>query len=49
VTDDDMVRRAARNLPWVNVMPSRGLNVYDILRSERLIADAAIFGEEADA
>jgi large subunit ribosomal protein L4 len=49
VTDDDMVRRAARNLPWVNVMPSRGLNVYDILRCERLIADAAIFGEEADA
>jgi large subunit ribosomal protein L4 len=35
--------------PWVNVMPSRGLNVYDILRCERLIADAAIFGEEADA
>jgi large subunit ribosomal protein L4 len=49
VTDDELVRRAARNLPWVNVMPSRGLNVYDILRSERLIADAAIFGEEADA
>jgi large subunit ribosomal protein L4 len=49
VTDDDMVRRAARNLPWVNVMPSRGLNVYDILRCDRLIADAAIFGEEADA
>ncbi len=49
VSDDDMVRRAARNLPWVNVMPSRGLNVYDILRCDRLIADAAIFGEEADA
>jgi large subunit ribosomal protein L4 len=49
VTDDDMVRRAARNLPWCNVMPSRGLNVYDILRSDRLIADAAIFGEETDA
>jgi large subunit ribosomal protein L4 len=51
VTDHELVRRAARNLPWVNVMPSRGLNVYDILRSERLIADAAIFGdgEEAEA
>jgi large subunit ribosomal protein L4 len=49
VTDDEMVRRAARNLPWCNVMPSRGLNVYDILRSERLIADAAIFAEEVDA
>jgi large subunit ribosomal protein L4 len=49
VTDDDLTRRAARNLPWVNVMPSRGLNVYDILRCERLICDAAIFGEEGDA
>jgi large subunit ribosomal protein L23 len=33
VTDDELVRRAARNLPWVNVLPGRGLNVYDILRS----------------
>lgn len=49
VTDDELVRRAARNLPWVTVLPSRGLNVYDVLRCERLIADAAIFGEEADA
>ncbi len=44
-----MVRRAARNLPWVTALPSRGLNVYDVLRHERLIADAAIFGEEAEA
>jgi large subunit ribosomal protein L4 len=43
VSDDEMVRRAARNLPWVNVLPGRGLNVYDILRHERLIADAALF------
>jgi large subunit ribosomal protein L4 len=49
VTDDDLVRRAARNLPWVTALPSRGLNVYDVLRHECLIADAAIFGEEADA
>lgn len=49
VTDHDLVRRAARNLPWVNVMPSRGLNVYDILRCERLIADAAIFGDGEEA
>jgi large subunit ribosomal protein L4 len=49
VTDDEMVRRAARNLPWVNVLPGRGLNVYDILRHDRIIADAALFldgGEE---
>jgi large subunit ribosomal protein L4 len=45
VSDDDMVRRAARNLPWVSVLPGRGLNVYDILRHDRLIADAALFVE----
>ena len=43
VSDDELVRRAARNLPWVDVLPGRGLNVYDILRSDRVIADAALF------
>ena len=43
VTDDEMARRAARNLPWVNVMATAGLNVYDILRSDHVIADAAVF------
>ena len=49
VSDDDMVRRAARNLPWVSVLPGRGLNVYDILRHERVIADAELFVEGGDA
>ncbi|MDZ7800414.1 MAG: 50S ribosomal protein L4 [Trueperaceae bacterium] len=49
VTDDELARRAARNLPWVHVLPGRGLNVYDILRHEALIADAALFdGEDAE-
>jgi large subunit ribosomal protein L4 len=48
VSDDEMVRRAARNLPWVSVLPGRGLNVYDILRHERLIADAALFVEAGE-
>lgn len=47
VTDDEMARRAARNLPWVDVLPGRGLNVYDILRAEHVIADAKIFDGEA--
>jgi large subunit ribosomal protein L4 len=48
VTDDELVRRAARNVPWVDVLPGAGLNVYDILRSDRVIADAALFeGSEA--
>ncbi len=45
VTDDEMTRRAARNLPWVGVLPRAGLNVYDILRYDHLIADADLFAE----
>ncbi len=48
VTDDELARRAARNLSWVNVLPKVGLNAYDILRSDHLIADASFF-EEASA
>lgn len=43
VTDDEVVRRAARNVPWVGVLPSKALNVYDILRYDRLVVDAAVF------
>ncbi len=50
VTDDELARRAARNLPWVDVLPVRGLNVYDVLRSDAVIADAAVFaGAETEA
>lgn len=49
VSDDELVRRAARNLPWVNVLPGRALNVYDILRCERVIADAALFPSDPSA
>ncbi len=42
VTDDEMTRRAARNLPWVGVLPRTGLNVYDVLRYDHLVTDAAI-------
>ena len=48
VSDDELVRRAARNLPWVDVLPGRGLNVYDILRCDRLVADAALFPSDQD-
>lgn len=43
ITDDELTRRAARNLPWVSVMPTAGINVYDILRNDHVIADAALF------
>jgi len=43
VTDDELARRAARNLPWVDVLAAKGLNAYDILRSDRVVADAALF------
>lgn len=41
VTDDENARRGARNLPWVTALAVAGLNVYDILRHERLVIDAA--------
>jgi large subunit ribosomal protein L4 len=49
VTDDELVRRAARNLPWVDVLATAGLNVYDILRADRVIADAGLFEAEERA
>lgn len=33
--------RAARNIPQVNVLPVQGINVYDILRSEKLVLTKA--------
>lgn len=42
ITDDEVARRAARNLPWVTALPVAGLNVYDILRHERLVIDAVV-------
>lgn len=49
VTDDDLARRAARNLPWVAVLPRNGLNVYDVLRTDHLVIDAAMFGADFTA
>ena len=48
VTDNELARRAARNLPWVGVLPKKGLNVYDILRYDHLLADAAILEDSSD-
>ena len=48
VTDDETVRRAARNLPWVGVLPGHALNVYDILRYDHIVADAAIFEDVSE-
>lgn len=48
VTAEELVRRAARNLPWVGVLKPEGLNVYDILRHEFLVMDLkawAVFQE----
>ncbi|GEM90303.1 MULTISPECIES: 50S ribosomal protein L4 [Oceanithermus] len=41
VTADENVRRAARNLPWVVTLSPEGINVYDILRTDRLVLDEA--------
>lgn len=48
VTDDEMTRRAARNVAWATVLPVAGLNVYDILRHERLVIDAVALEPAGD-
>lgn len=37
---DELVRRSARNIPGVTVVPPEGLNVYDILRRQNLVMTA---------
>jgi len=34
---DASVSRAARNIPYIDVLPNAGLNVYDILRATKLV------------
>ena len=48
VTDDEQARLAARNVSWVSVLPVAGVNVYDILRHERLVIDAAALEMEEE-
>ena len=38
---DENVGRAARNIPNVDVLPVQGINVYDILRREKLVLTRA--------
>ena len=33
----DSIRKAASNLPWVDVLPQLGLNVYSILQRDQLV------------
>jgi len=48
VTVDENFRRAARNIPNVDVLPVAGLNVYDVLRRNKLvITKDALEGIEA--
>ncbi|MGE3232084.1 MAG: 50S ribosomal protein L4 [Hyphomicrobium sp.] len=38
---DDAFARAARNIPHIDVLPIAGINVYDILRREKLVLTRA--------
>ena len=38
---DDNFGRAARNIPHIDVLPVQGINVYDILRREKLVLSRA--------
>ncbi len=42
VTNDEMAIRAAKNLHWVTAVKGAGLNTYDILRNQVLVADKAV-------
>jgi large subunit ribosomal protein L4 len=42
VTSDEMTIRAAKNLPWVTAVKAAGLNTYDILRHQVLVADKGV-------
>jgi large subunit ribosomal protein L4 len=44
---DDVVERAARNLPGVKVLPARALNVYDVLAHAKLLVTRAALEEVA--
>ena len=37
----DSVRAAARNIPNIDVLPIAGINVYDILRRQKLVLTRA--------
>ena len=34
---DEKVERSARNIPWVKVLPTEGINVFDLLKYENLL------------
>jgi len=38
---DDNFARAARNIAHIDVLPAQGINVYDILRREKLVLTKA--------
>jgi large subunit ribosomal protein L4 len=40
-TVNEKFARAARNIPHVDVLPVQGINVYDILRREKLVLTRA--------
>jgi large subunit ribosomal protein L4 len=48
VTDDENVLRGARNIAWVSVIPSMGINAYDILRHDCLVLDATLLEPAED-
>ena len=46
-TADDMVEKSGRNVPKVKVLRAEGLNVYDILKYDRLLLlEGAVAGIE---
>jgi large subunit ribosomal protein L4 len=51
VTDgnNEILDKSSRNVPWVKVLRSEGLNVYDILNCDQLVLEQATVGKIEEA
>jgi large subunit ribosomal protein L4 len=46
---NEVLDRSSRNVPWVKVLKSEGLNVYDILNCDQLVLEQATVGKIEEA
>ncbi len=46
---DEKVEKSARNIPWVKVLPTEGINVFDLLKYENLLMSRDSVGKVEEA
>jgi large subunit ribosomal protein L4 len=47
--NNEILDKSSRNVPWVKVLRSEGLNVYDILNCDQLVLEQATVGKIEEA